>query len=359
MNKKFIALVIVLFFIISWSIYLTKRSSATPNMLTIETDVLNVREGPGLSYPVIGQVKRGETYKKMSEQNDWYKINYSSDSNGWVAGWLVQEDTDKKAAVIEEETESKESYVTILSNKTNIRSKPGTDSAVEMVVNEGETFTILEEKNNWYKIALPDNKIGFVAAWVVHVTKDINKQEVPPISKATIVLDPGHGGHDQGTQGYKGTREKNVTIKTAKLLAKKLEKTGATVVLTREEDEYVELSARASLADEYRADAFISIHYDSVENDPSVNGFTTYYFHKRDEKLAKTIHQQLSQHISIKDRGARFGDYHVIRETAQPSILLELGYLSNKKDEAMINSKRYQEKVTTAIAEALTQYFGK
>ena len=89
-----------------------------------------------------------------------------------------------------------------------------------------------------------------------------------------------------------------------------------------------DLRKRVAVSHQVSADAFLSIHYDAIE-DNSVHGFTTYYTNSYQKELAETIHAGIAKKVSLKDRGARYGDYLVLRENRQPSVLLELGYLSN------------------------------
>lgn len=173
----------------------------------------------------------------------------------------------------------------------------------------------------------------------------------------TVVIDPGHGGNDGGSVGQNGTLEKDVTLKTAiKVKQKLLQQTKATVILTREADEYVSLKDRVKVAHKKSADLFISIHYDAF-TDHDVKGMTTYFYNLKDAGLAQMMHEQLlDHHLNTRDRGVAIGDYYVLRENLSPAILLELGYISNRDDEARINSKAYQAKEADAIASGITEY---
>src|SRR5699024_8060487 len=176
-----------------------------------------------------------------------------------------------------------EEKITIVHDETKIRTQPTTDAPIITKVNRNERYSIIAEENDWYRVELPNGETGFVASWVVR--KETIKTDRPSsIAKATIVIDPGHGGKDQGTKGSHGTLEKSVTLRTAKLIAKRLEATGANVILTRENDQYVNLATRVAIASENKAHAFISIHYDSTENERNAKRYTTYYYLPQNEK---------------------------------------------------------------------------
>ncbi|GKU76360.1 N-acetylmuramoyl-L-alanine amidase [Paenibacillus sp. L3-i20] len=174
----------------------------------------------------------------------------------------------------------------------------------------------------------------------------------------TIVIDPGHGGKDVGASGQNGTIEKDVTLRTAKMIQDEImRQTGANVLLTRDGDQSFSLQERVDFVSERDADLFISIHYDAfITSD--VQGITTFYNKDSDFALADMIHKQLfSQEINTRDRGVQHGDYFVIRETTQPSILLELGYISNTVEEERMNSDEFQQQAAEAITKGIIDYF--
>lgn len=181
-------------------------------------------------------------------------------------------------------------------------------------------------------------------------------QQSGPLSNITIVLDPGHGGKDEGAKGINGSLEKNLNLRTAKELKIKLEKLGATVYLTRNNDTFISLSNRIFFTLKKDADLFISIHYNSSPSSKP-EGTTTYYYHEqKDKDFATTIHNHLLRKIQTFNRDVLYGDYHVLRENLIPSTLLELGFISNKREEQYILSKKYQQDITTAITEGIIEY---
>ncbi|RAP78369.1 N-acetylmuramoyl-L-alanine amidase family protein [Paenibacillus montanisoli] len=178
----------------------------------------------------------------------------------------------------------------------------------------------------------------------------------PLLAGKTIVLDAGHGGEDAGSIGQKGTFEKEVTLDTVHHIRDELkERTGADVVLTRQEDEFVPLEQRAAMAGENNADLFISIHYDAFES-KDVAGMTTYYYHNSDLTLAEVMHDALLGGVDVKDRGVKEGNYQVLRENVKPALLLELGYISNKAEEERMNSEAFQTAVSHAIVNGIIDY---
>ena len=184
-----------------------------------------------------------------------------------------------------------------------------------------------------------------------------------------IVLDPGHGGSDPGAIGPTGLQEKQVTLPIAEYLKSILEAKGAKVILTRTTDVDVygphasgvdELQARVNVANGNQADAFISIHINSFSN-PNVGGIATYYFDGSDQskKLASSVQEQIAEHSGFNgDRGIQPGNLYVLRHSLMPSILVELGFISNPKEEGHLKESETQKDFANELAKGLELYFG-
>ncbi len=312
--------------------------------VTVQTPILNVRSEGNLGSQVIAQVKQGDKLSFLQEKEAWYQIKLDNGQIGWVANWLVE-----RGSVTE--SNSKE-WITLLYNATNIRKGPGTDSAIVGRASMGDQFVVKSHENKWYEIEYK-NQTAYVADWIVANSQTDIKQmseKNQTLKNKTIVIDAGHGGRDVGTIGHDGFYEKKLTIKTAKRLAERLRLAGANVILTRTDDTYISLSSRATMSNVKGADAFLSLHYNSFPQSPSVSGIGTYYYHKRDRDFAQTVQRAMIQSTALHNREARHGDYHVIRENRQPSLLLELGFLSNPQEAKTVQTKSFQEKITKGIA---------
>ena len=177
------------------------------------------------------------------------------------------------------------------------------------------------------------------------------------LSGKVITIDPGHGGDDPGAVvTFSEKHEADHTLTTALLLKKELENLGATVILTRESDKSVSLENRAQLSNREKANAFISLHFDSGPNS-NASGTTGYYFASTSENLGQTVNKYIARNLTLKSQGTKFQNFLVLRENKQPSILLELGYLNNPDDNKLIESTEYQENIAKSIASALKEYF--
>ncbi|NHM30438.1 SH3 domain-containing protein [Neobacillus terrae] len=325
---------------------------------TVTATSLYVRQSSAVNAGIVGTVTKGEKFSILEELNNWAKIEYKKGNFGWIAGWYL----DKSSAGDGTQTGQtvKESTITVLQNGTNIRKAPDLQSDVIVRANAGNVFPVKSIKGSWYGISLKNGTSAYIAGWMVSVSGS-----APRIEKAgaevhlknkIIVLDPGHGGEDGGTIGANGTLEKNVTLRTASLLYDKLKAAGANVIMTRRNDTYISLRSRVSVSHYQGADAFVSIHFDSNMS-RNARGMTGYYYHDYQKPLASYLYSGVEEKTGLKERGVRFGDYHVLRENKRVSTLLELGYLSNPEDEMLANSVQFQESASSGIYNGLARYF--
>lgn len=185
-----------------------------------------------------------------------------------------------------------------------------------------------------------------------------------------ICIDPGHGGTDVGAIGHIGGKdvyEKNITLSIALPLRDMLTSAGAKVVMTRDTDKDVygpwadadpELQARCDIANEAHADAFVSIHIDSFSNS-SVDGTTAYYNAKssKDRLLAQMMHQATMNSLSIPDRGVKSNDFYVNVYTTMPSVLMEMGFITNDHRVKMLTSSWGPRGIAQSLFNGLVNYF--
>lgn len=227
-------------------------------------------------------------------------------------------------------------------------------------VNAGTIFNYEDRENDYYKVTIGNGKKAYIPYWLVNAnfaTIESDSQLPQGIEHAKIVIDPGHGGDDPGAVvTFSEKHEADHTLTTALLLKKELENLGATVILTRESDKSVSLENRAQLSNREKANAFISLHFDSGPNS-NASGTTGYYFTSTSENLAQTVNKYIARNLTLKSQGTKFQNFLVLRENKQPSILLELGYLNNPDDNKLIESTEYQENIAKSIASALKEYF--
>lgn len=181
-----------------------------------------------------------------------------------------------------------------------------------------------------------------------------------PNVRVLVVVDPGHGGQDAGAVGVGGLREKDVILPIAREVARLLERQGVDAVLTRSDDRFVDLAPRVALAEGVRANAFVSIHANSISlSRPDVNGLETYHApgSSNGARLARAIQSSILRTVSVKDRGVRQARFYVLRETSMPATLVEVGFVTGRQDAANLRSVTYRGQMAQAIAEGILRYF--
>lgn len=174
----------------------------------------------------------------------------------------------------------------------------------------------------------------------------------------TVVIDAGHGGKDPGAIGTTKSLEKDFALAMALKLEKRLTGSPITAVLTRKGDTFIDLDYRAHIANNLKADAFISIHANSTGTMGSASGTETLYTRPECLDLANTLHKHLVAATGLKDRGVKKQNLAVTRETKMPAALLEVGFINHPADEIKLFDPKFQDKIVDAIAKALYEYFG-
>ncbi len=173
-----------------------------------------------------------------------------------------------------------------------------------------------------------------------------------------VVVDPGHGGTDPGTNGS-GFEEKDLNLAVSLKLQTALENAGFAVIMARSDDSYLGLLERAALTVEEDAPVFVSIHCNSAANIPSANGIETYAGpdDADDAELAGFIQKELIAATGAKDRGVKTSPLVVLTHNAAPACLVEIGFMSNSAECVKIADPAYQQKLADAVAAGIEAYF--
>lgn len=248
------------------------------------------------------------------------------------------------------------------------------------------------------------NKILSPSETARKITQSYGKEGMTGVK--TVVIDAGHGGHDPGTSG-RYEKEKNIALKIAVKLAKQiqLQHPDVSIILTRDKDVFIPLHERAKIANDAKADLFISIHCNALRNSSATAGTETYVLgnHRMEDNLqvamrensailfeqdyesiynfdpnspegyiimsmyqdvyqeqsirfAQKVEGQIAHVGSKKSRGVKQAGFLVLRETAMPSVLVETGFLTNRSDEAYLRSSAGQDEMAAKISQAFSEY---
>jgi N-acetylmuramoyl-L-alanine amidase len=183
-----------------------------------------------------------------------------------------------------------------------------------------------------------------------------------PLTDIKILLDPGHGGKESGARGPTGYLEKDVNLKVSKLVRDELNKRGATVVMTREEDKDVSLPERQAIIDKEQPAIAISIHYNSLPDDgdaENTKGVGTFWYHPQAHSLAVFMHNSLVKKLKRPSYGVFWNNLALTRPASAPSVLLELGFMINPDEFEWVTNEKEQKKLARAIADGIVEWFKK
>ena len=179
------------------------------------------------------------------------------------------------------------------------------------------------------------------------------------LSGIKILLDPGHGGTDSGTSGPTGYYEKEVTLIMAKLVREQLISRGATVYLTREADKSVSLAERVAMIDKIEPAIAVSLHYNSLPDDGDaqhIQGLGAFWYNPQAHNLAVFLHNYLVKRLERSNYGVFWDNLALTRPTSAPSVLLELGFMSNPVEFEWVVNPQSQKKLASAIADGIAQW---
>lgn len=249
-------------------------------------------------------------------------------------------------------------FIKVTSQEAPLYQDANSNSNVLELVPSGEIFSYQSTKAGFYLVTSNKGNTGYISQNETNKFTKIMYQPIHTLKNAIIVLDPGHGGDDIGASSIdQQYYEKNMTMAIAKVVKKALEQAGATVYLTHtSSSKYIYLDDITKFSMDKNADVFLSFHFDSADINNKYSGIKTYYYYNKYQSLAKSISHAFDN-LPLDNLGIHYGNFEVIRETTQPSLLLELGYINNEKDLASITSKDYRQKVADDIVKGLKNYF--
>ena len=185
------------------------------------------------------------------------------------------------------------------------------------------------------------------------ILETYNYQYVKPdASGLHLVLDAGHGGNDPGTEDGVIV-EKDINLTITKRIAELLKESGATVTMVRETDEYLSLEERSYAGNQTTADLFLSLHCNSFADDTSISGLEAYY-HKNSQvskDYAENLTQALKDSNTIYVRNASKQNMQVLRNSAIPAVMVEMGFLTNPEECARLTDPLYQEFLARLLTE--------
>ena len=208
----------------------------------------------------------------------------------------------------------------------------------------------------------------------IDVDKEIEQTASTPVSGKVIVLDAGHGVPDEGAQSSRGTTEAETNLKIALKLQNLLEQSGATVILTRSDENGIydvdkttlkqkkvsDIRNRVKIGNSSSADIFVSIHLNKISQE-QYSGWQTFY--KKDneqgEKLATEIQNNLTEAVEKENNRVpmKIDNVYIVKNVEIPLTIVECGFLSNEEEEKKLQEDDYQNRLAWGIYNGINDYF--
>lgn len=167
-----------------------------------------------------------------------------------------------------------------------------------------------------------------------------------------VVVDAGHGGHDTGAKAANGAFEKQLTLDTARRVARSLRAAGLRVVETRTDDTFIPLDQRVDRSNNLRNVVFVSVHYNWAKR-AKPSGVETYYFSPRSARLAANIQREIAKVSNSPDRGTKQRSLYVLRNNKRPAVLCELGFVSNPSENRRLQTADGRQRLAEAVVRGI------
>ncbi|WP_159429888.1 N-acetylmuramoyl-L-alanine amidase family protein [Halarsenatibacter silvermanii] len=216
---------------------------------------------------------------------------------------------------------------------------------------EGDTLRIVLELNEFYgyQVMSPEETDRISLA----LNRDVEDRQ-----ENLVVIDPGHGGFDPGAVASSGLEEKEVALAISKYMNELLQEEGYDVIMTRRGDQFLGLYERVEMANNSNASLFVSVHSNAAPRS-AVSGLETYYAPGRKADsydLARQLQSTMAAELPLTDRGVKEDNFTVIRDTEMPSVLLEIGFLSNPDDAELLEQDDFREKAAESAVTGIINY---
>lgn len=321
--------------------------------MVVAVDKLNIRDRPNSSGNTLGKLNKDSKVEVLEEGDGWTRIKHGEES-AWVSSEYLSNTSSQSV---------KEKKFTVNTEKLNLRNKSDVKSEIIGVLYMGDKVEVIESTDGWRYVKAGDN-LGWVSADFL-----ISQSMPTPSKEKTIVIDAGHGGRDPGTLIKNGIKEKAITLAFALKIQSDLVRNGYTVKMIRTEDATCsnstvsaeELGCRIDIAKKSDAQAYISIHANAGL--ATAKGTETFYNGsnsnaEENKLLAEAIHKHYQPAFDSRNRGVKDAEYYVLLNNSVPSVLIELGFLTNDFDIANLTSPTIQSRVAEGITRGLDEYFG-
>jgi len=352
--------------------------------ITSESGV--ARTGPSTDYSRLTPLPKGTRASVTGKEGEWLRLDYGA--------WINSKETKIISGAVASQTVIHSVGYRQLPEATEIRFP--LEAAVPVSVEQGNNSFILTLYNttaktdtirldddplisrlDWQQVSPTQVKYTFnlkkLQQWGYKLRYDnttlvltlrhppnLENNKRLPLSGIKILLDPGHGGKESGASGPTGYLEKDVNLIISKLLRDELAKRGAKVVMTREDDRDVSLVERQVIIGKEEPAISLSIHHNSLPDNgdaEKTKGFSSFWYHPQAHGIAIFLHNYVVKNLRKPSAGVFWNNLALTRPSAVPSVLLELGFMSNPDEFEEIVNPQAQKKMANTLANGITEWF--
>jgi N-acetylmuramoyl-L-alanine amidase len=341
------------------------------------------RTGASTNHSRLTPLPKGTRASVIAKEGDWLRLDYG--------GWIKAEETQVLStnvppttiirSVTSRQIGNSTEVIFPLQNPVPIAIQQSDQTFTLSLYNTiAETDTIRFDDNPWIKrldwYQTQPTQINYIfnfkspQQWGYDVRYEgsnliLTFNHPPILSNAnnlkgiTILLDPGHGGEELGALGSTGYPEKDVNLVISRLLAQNLRNLGAQVYLTREDDTFLSLGDRQKIINKLKPTLAFSIHYNALPdggNAEKTQGVSTFWYHPQSHDLAVFMHNYLTEKLNRTSAGVFWNNLALTRPHTAPSVLLELGFMTNPNEFEWIMNPESQKKLAVAIAEGINAW---
>lgn len=341
-------------------------SLGTAKKAVTVNEVINLYYKPSSSSKKITQISKGATVSVYKEIDGYYLTTVDG-----LPGYIVKSST-TDIAVTESEPDDKpnqepdnqpddvpttNTIAKVTIGGLNMRESASGSSKSLKKLAKGTVISVHSISGYWAKVT-SNGVTGYVHKSYIKLMN----QSGSSVKGRIIILDPGHGGKDPGAV-KEGSSEKAIVLKVGTLVKQKLEAAGAKVFMTRTGDTYPTLPQRVEFTKKNFGEIFVSVHVNSATS-TSASGTETYYNvstgdqYAEDKQLASAINKEIVANANMKNRGVKEGPFYVIKNMMIPSVLVELGFISNPSDREKLINDKYVELFAQSIYNGIVDYYG-
>ncbi len=336
-----------------------------------------LRTSPSESAPVQRLLSAGTELTITAQDDKWYTAKAFNNEQGYILKssaepFVVTYPTAKYPDVKVDDIQ----LLQVTATSVVARASASTSAASVATYSKGELLTIVSSGSSggytWYQIVTPGGGTGYVRS------DSVKTYAATALKGKKICIDPGHGSKklatdtqvDKGNVGVSGTLEKDINLAIARYLQAYLNKAGANVIMTRTSDTgLMTLVDRATLANNSKADIFISVHANYSSSNPQKTGTITYYFAgnsgtpvsssllAKRKKLSTSIQNATAKDLGFTSLGTASDNFTVLVRTNMASALIEVGYLSNAGEEAKLKTQKYQLLAAQGMYKGILKYY--